>query len=92
MRMRLNMMLGSFVGVMVRLEAVAMGDVGVMAREVMLALFVALGGFAMMLGGLFVMVGSGLMMLGFAQSAHFLLPRDAAEAAIEACRAKMPKR
>jgi hypothetical protein len=32
----------------------------------------------MMLGGLFVMVGSGLMMLGFVQSAHFLLPREAA--------------
>jgi hypothetical protein len=53
---------------------------------------VVLGSFTMMLGGLFVMVGSGLMMLGFVQSAHFLLPREAAGAAIEPCRAKMPKR
>jgi hypothetical protein len=92
MRMRLDMMLGGFVGVMIGLKAVAMRDVRVMAREVMLALVVVLGSFTMMLGGLFVMVGSGLMMLGFVQSAHFLLPREAAGAAIEPCRVKMPKR
>jgi hypothetical protein len=92
MRMRLDMMLGGFVSVMIGLETVAMRDVRVMAREVMLTLFVVFGGFTMMLSGLFVMVGSGLMMLGFVQSAHFLLPREAAEAATEPCRAKMPKR
>ncbi len=83
MRMRLDMMLGGFVSVMIGLEAVAVRDVSVMAREVVLALVVVLGSFPMMLGGLFVMVGSGLMMLGFVQSAHFLLPREAAGAAIE---------
>ncbi len=90
--MRLDMMLGGFTGMMIGLEAVAVRDMRVVAREVMLTLFVALGGFAMMLSGLFVMVGGGLMMFDFAQSAHFLLPREAAEAAIEPCRAKMPKR
>ncbi len=90
MRMRLNMMLGGFASMMIGLEAVAVRNVRMMAREVMLTLFVALGGFAMMLGGLFVMVGSSVMMFGFVQSAHFLLPRRAAGAAIEPCRAKMP--
>jgi hypothetical protein len=89
--MRLDVMLGSFVGVMIGLEAMAVRDVRVMAREVMLTLIVVLGSFTMMLGGLFVMVGSGLMMLGFVQSAHFLLPREAAGAAVEPCRAKMPR-
>lgn len=74
MRMRLDMMLGGFVGMMIGLEAVAVRDVRVVAGEVMFVLFVVLGGFAMMLGGLFVMVGGGLMMLGFVQGAHFFSP------------------
>ena len=92
MRMRLDMMLGGFTSMMIGLEAVAVRDMRVVAREVMLALFVVLGGFTMMLGGLFVMVGSGFMVVGFVQSAHFLLPREAAGAATEPCRGKMPKR
>ncbi|HEY0145418.1 MAG TPA: hypothetical protein VGB93_04565 [Methylovirgula sp.] len=90
--MRLDMMLGGFVGMMIGLEAVAVRDVRVVAGEVMFVLFVVLGGFAMMLGGLFVMVGGGLMMLGFVQGAHFFVPRKAAGAANGPCRAKMPKR
>ncbi len=90
--MRLDMMLGGFAGMMIGLEAMTMRNVRVMARKMMLTLFVVLGGFAMMLGGLFVMVGGGLMMLGFVQSAHFFLPRKAAGAANKPCRAKMPKR
>ena len=50
------------VGMLVRVQLVAMRDMRMMGRLFMVARFVVFGGFVMMLGGLFVMV-SGLAMM-----------------------------
>ncbi len=74
--MGLDMALGGFVGMVFGLQAVAMRDLGVMAGEMKLTLFMVLGGLAMVLSSLLMMFGSGLMMLGFAQSAHSRSPLE----------------
>jgi hypothetical protein len=73
--MRLGVMLGGLAGVMVSVKPVTMRDMGVMAREVMLALFVVLGSVAMVLRRLLVVLGSCVMMVGFRQSAHSSSPQ-----------------
>jgi hypothetical protein len=64
MAMPVGVMLAGFLGVVLGVDAVAIGDVGVMGRLVMLAVGMELGGFAMMDRGLLVMVGGVLVMLG----------------------------
>jgi hypothetical protein len=73
--MRLGVMLGGLAGVVVSMKPVAMRDMGVMAGEVMLALFVVLGSIAVMLGRFLVVLGSCVMMVGFRQSAHSSSPQ-----------------
>ena len=62
---RLDMMMFGVAGV-------AVGGVGVMRGLLVIAGFVVLGGFAMMLGGVFVMLGGLVMVL----DAHVSLSRD----------------
>jgi len=90
--MRLEMVLGGLAGVMVGLEAMTMRDMGMVAGEMMLAVFMMLGGFAMMLRRLFVVLGGGVMMIGFVQSAHYCSPQMAAGTAFKLCAAKMQER
>jgi hypothetical protein len=73
--MRLGVMLGGLAGMMVSVKPVAMRDMGVMAGEVMLALFVVLGSIAVMLRRLLVVLGSCVMMVGFRQCAHSYSPQ-----------------
>lgn len=76
--MGFGVVLGGFAGMVLGLQTVAMRDMGMVAGQMKLTLFVVLGGFAMVFSGLLVMFGGGLMVLGFVQSAHCRLPRNAA--------------
>jgi hypothetical protein len=58
------------VAVMLRVEMMGMGDVGVMRRLFMVAIRVRLRGFAMVLRRVFVMFGRLVMMLGLLCVGH----------------------
>jgi len=51
------------VAMVLRVEVMSMGDMGVMGRFLMMAIFVRLGGFAMMLRSVVVMICGFVMML-----------------------------
>ena len=90
--MSFGMMLGGFTGMMFGLQTVAMRDMGMMAGQMMLALFLMFGGLAMVFGGLLVVFGSGLMMLGLVQSAHYRSPLESGYAARRVCRGQVQAR
>jgi hypothetical protein len=58
----LGVMLGGLVAVMRGVQAVRVGEVGVMPGLVVIAVLVVLRGFAVMLGGFLVVFGRGLVM------------------------------
>ena len=60
--------------VMFGVAGVAVGDVGVMRRLLVIAGFVVLGGFAVMLGGMLVVLGGLVMVLDWLVFAHVALP------------------
>ena len=79
--MRIVMMLGvvnaRLVGMLVRVQLVAMRDLRMMGRLFMVARFVVFGGFVMMLGGLFVMVGGlAVMFSTFVSCRHIHVLRE----------------
>ena len=59
-----SVVLAGFFGMKNSVDMVAVGDVRVMARALMIPRFVAFGGCSMMLGSVFVVLGSFAMMLG----------------------------
>ena len=90
--MRFGVMLGGFTGMVLGLQTMAMRDMGVVAGEMSLAFFMALGGLTMVLSGFLVMLGSGLMMFDRVQSAHCRSPLEGGYAAWRMCRGQMQAR
>lgn len=68
--MLVGMVLGRFRRVMRRMESVAVSDMGVVGRFLVIAGFVMFGGFAMMNGSVFVVFGGFLVMLCAWMCAH----------------------
>jgi hypothetical protein len=78
---RVAMMLGvvnaGLVGMLVRMQLMAMRDMRMMGRLFMVACFMVLGGFMMMLGGLFVMMGGlAVMFSTFVSCRHIHVLRE----------------
>lgn len=77
--MRFGVGLGRLAGMVLGLDLVAMGEVGVMAGGFVIALLVVLGRFAMMPGSMLVMLGGLLVVLvrGFFRHGFPLCVTDA---------------
>jgi hypothetical protein len=78
---RVAMMLGvvnaGLVGMLVRMQLMAMRDMRMMGRLFMVACFMVLGGFMLMLGGLFVMMGGlAVMFSTFVSCRHIHVLRE----------------
>jgi len=68
-----NVMLCRLGGVVRRVGMVALGDVGMVRRELVVSLFMMLGRFAVVIGGhLMVLGGLGVMMRCFLRHGEFL--------------------
>ena len=67
-------MLGRFAAVMGRVRCMAMGGMGVMRGFLVVAVFVMLGGFAIMMGGVLVVFRGGAMMFSAFVGRHGGLP------------------
>jgi hypothetical protein len=74
MAVMFGMMTAGFGVVMLGVAGVAMGAVGVMRRLFVIAGFMMLGSFAMVLRGMLVMFGSLVMMLDACVVAHVSFP------------------
>jgi hypothetical protein len=71
----LDVVLRGLVGMVRRMHAVAVRQMGMMRGFFVVTAFIVLGGLAMMLGGVLVMLGSGVMMILMRLGHRILLSR-----------------